>query len=122
MFVLASKHLFWWPVVAMVPSPVAPGTFDRQEFRVHMEALPEDELKAIDAAFADYATAKERADHQHDLLYRVVHDWEDVVSEDKAPVAFDAATMRGAMQMTWFRNALYAAYHDALSGGARLGN
>lgn len=123
MFVLTATHLFWWPATALAPDPETAGKFREHQFKLQFEALGLDEAQAMDEAFHALNSEKDRQKHQHDLLYRVVKGWSEVVDVEKAPVPFSAGALEQAIQLAWFRTAAYRAYAEAMSGEkARLGN
>ena len=66
---------------------------------------------------------KQIVKHEHDFLRLVCKNWSGVVDDTKSPVSFTDQAFRDALQKAWFREAVYAAYNESLSGkDARLGN
>lgn len=120
-FKLADRYVFWWDVAAKIPDDRRSGRHVTHPFRLQFEALSQDEARAIDAEFSSLS-AEERAARQHDLLYRVVLDWADVVDDEGEPVPFSRDALTRALKFPWFRLAAYDGYAAAMSGGARVGN
>lgn len=122
-FKITSTHRYWWPVKVRQPivetgdPKKSGGRFETVELKLLLEAMGEDEVKAIDAALASLPPA-ERIERQHEQLERVVKDWTDVVDEDNQPVPFSQEAFRQAMQRTWFRLGVYKAWGESLIGEA----
>ena len=122
MFVVAQRHLFWWPVTVQLPNPDAPGELFAASFEMRFEALPLDRARAIDAA-RNALPAEEREGRRHDFLFAVSHDWRDVVDDTGTPIPFTRETFEAFLQVSWHRQAVIEAYTEAMSGqAARLGN
>jgi len=121
-FVLAAAVSYWWPVTVRIPDPENAGAVIEQKLKVLFE--PEDQDAALEQAeiYAGLATPKERAEHEHRQLARVVRGWDDVIDEEKKPVPFTEDNFRAALQQRWFRDGLYRGYAESLNGEARLGN
>lgn len=118
MFVLADTYRFSWPATAMVPNLSEPGKVTQQKFRISFEAMPRDEWLEINRT-----AAAEGSDANYAVLLEVIKGWDQVVSDENEPVPFSEATLRKAMQFSWFRTAAFTAYAEAMSGEeARLGN
>ncbi|HSI41762.1 MAG TPA: hypothetical protein VLA00_14560 [Xanthobacteraceae bacterium] len=124
MFVLAAAYSFLWPVTVETPDPAVPGAYLQQTFKVRFEPLSKEQGIALDEEFRALETLEERIAHEHDLLFRTVRDWEDVVDPStREPVPFTDENFRTAMRFPWFPTGLYRAYRDAMTGDkARLGN
>lgn len=119
MFVLADKHVFWWPVTVAMPDPDTPGQIVEQGFEGRFEALPVAEAKG----FEKPAEPGARTDREIELLQRVLLDWRGIVGPDKAEVPFSSQALARAAQWPWFRAGVYAAYLAAIRGdGARRKN
>ncbi|MQT13640.1 hypothetical protein [Segnochrobactrum spirostomi] len=118
MFTLVDRYLFWWPCSADVPDEARPGKFNKQSFKLRFEALPRSEAQGLAAELAAL-DPDEREKREHELLYRVVHDWSEVVDAQKEPVPFERDTFARALEWSWFRTAAYRGLTEALEGGPR---
>lgn len=118
MFQLVDRYLFWWPCSASVPEADRPGKFLKSDFMLRFEAPPQTEARRLAEELATLDPAA-RAEREHELLYRYVHDWRDVVDADKNPVPFDREAFGRALEWPWFRTAAYSALSEALEGGRR---
>tara|TARA_R110000868_G_scaffold368852_1_gene631979 strand:- start:6232 stop:6612 length:381 start_codon:yes stop_codon:yes gene_type:complete len=124
-FQLAKTRRYWWPVKVRVPdaAPENAGQFVEQELKVQFEPLSRDEMIASQEAYLDLTTARDVADFERQQLFRVVKDWDGVIDDDHAPVAFSEEMLATALQEEWFRTGVYAAHAESLGGeAARLGN
>lgn len=122
-FTLAKKVRYWWPVTVRMPDPETPGKIVEQQLKVLFEPKSRDEALAAQDDYAQLDTARARAEHEHTELKDVVKGWDDVVDDDKSPVPFTEETISAALQLSWFRTGVYAAYAESLNGQeARLGN
>ena len=122
-FTLAKTYRFWWPVEVRMPDPDNPGRVVKQTLKIQFEPKPRDEVIAAQEHYDTLNTARERADHEREQLLAVVKNWDDVVDEDGGAIAFSAEAFDQALQTSWFRTAVYAAYADCLNGNeVRLGN
>ncbi|MCX2697073.1 hypothetical protein [Ochrobactrum chromiisoli] len=121
-FVLVSNPRYWWPVTVRIPGEEA-GKIAEQQLKVLFEPQGRDEAIASQEAYGELKTERERADHEKKQLLLVVKNWDDVLGEDKTPVPFSEEILAQAIQQRWFRDALYRAYAESLSGlEAQLGN
>ncbi len=121
-FVLASEHLYWWPVTVEMPHPDKPGQWVKQSFTMQFAALGEDVANAKARAVAKMAP-EEQADHQNDALIDACRDWRDVTDPSGAEIPFSTELLKQALNQPWFRVGLYNAYGRSLaSEGARKGN
>jgi hypothetical protein len=124
MFRLTTAHLYWWPVEVKVPTsdPNRAGAIDAMTMKLRFRAIGQDEAQRIDMEIAQLP-AEERIARQHEHLERVTVDWADVLDDHGEAVPFSDAVFHQAMQMTWFRLAVYEAYAKSLRGEeARLKN
>lgn len=120
-FVLMDSYRFWWPVAVRVPDPENAGKLVEQTFEVLLQPETQAAAVAADETADSLETMRERADHDRDRLARVVLGWRGVVDDKGQPVPFGDDTFGRALQVSWFRMAIWTAYRDALSG-ARVGN
>ncbi|KRB58457.1 hypothetical protein ASE04_27475 [Rhizobium sp. Root708] len=122
-FVIEENYRYFWPVKVRIPDPEAAGKIIEQTLKIQFEPLPRDEALAAQERHENLTTAKERADHEHEQLLLVCKNWDDVIAKDGGAVSFSEDRFRSALQMSWFRTAVYEAYADSLNGQeARLGN
>lgn len=121
-FVLAETYRYFWPVIVNVPDPAEAGKTLEQTFDVEFEALSLDEATAMDAEYAALETARDRAAHQHDFLKRAVKGWRGVQAPGGSDVPFTEKNFALALQHAWFRQGVYRAYSQSVSGEARTGN
>lgn len=121
-FRVKKQNLFWWPVTVQVPSDETPGAYDECGFEVRFEAIGKTEARKMDdeTRAAGTAEAVELADVK--LLVRVIKDWKGVEGEDGKDLAFTEDNLLAALEQTWTRRAIYAAYADAVSGKAARKN
>lgn len=124
-FVVTSAHLFWWPVKVRMPNPDPrrAGQVVEYQFKVQFEDIGTTEADEILTEIAALPQ-NERAARQHDLLLRVVKDWDqDIVDEGGAAVPFSDAMLRQLMNNIWFANGMWRAWGDAQRAEAgRKGN
>lgn len=124
-FVVTEQHFYWWPVKVRRPKadPRQAGHFDVFEFKAQFEDIDTDEAEAI-IAEVNELPVRERAARQHDLLLRVVKDWDqDVIDADKNPIPFDGEIFRELLKKGWFAAAMWRAWGEAQRGeGGRKGN
>ncbi len=124
MFILTNTHLFSWPATASLPDPDNPGAILKQSFTLKFEALPLDEVEALEQE----AIAGTSLDYQRvvqlKILRRAVKGWgDDVVDDHMQPVPFSEETFHQALQLAWFRLAAINAFFEGMRGDqARLGN
>lgn len=126
MFTLVSQHLFWWPVTVRMPDPIETGRINSHTFEMRFEATPQEEAIAYQEELAALPLA-DQARRQNEQLMRVAKGWREVVDESGNAVPFSVESLKAAMQFTWFREGVWTAYMDGLSGTearapARLGN
>tara|TARA_R110000744_G_scaffold78295_17_gene154383 strand:+ start:1847 stop:2227 length:381 start_codon:yes stop_codon:yes gene_type:complete len=124
-FQLTKTYRYWWPVTVRIPHPDEDkaGKVIEQTFSMQFE--PQDR----DAVIADQVARNEMTDitmiakHEHDALKKACKDWKDVIGDDKKPVPFTNETFEAALQKTWFRDGVYKAFNESMTGSeARLGN
>ena len=120
-FILLDNYRFWWPVTVRVPDPENAGTVIEQTFEILLKPESQEAAISADELADDLLTVRKRADHDRDRLGRIVLGWRGVVDDKGQPVPFDADTFGRALQVSWFRVAIWVAYREALSG-ARAGN
>lgn len=124
-FVITSDYRFWWPVKVRLPSSDPRKAGNRLEFgfKVQFEVVGTEEADAI-LAEVNALPVDERAARQHDLLVRVVRDWdEDIVDDEGQPVPFDEATLRRLLDNPYFATGLWRAWGDSQRDeGARKKN
>lgn len=122
MFVVASKHRFWWPVTVRMPDPEKPGQLIEATFQMQFETLPMERARALDAE-RNALPADERTARLNDWLFEVAKDWHEVIDADRAPIPFSREAFAAFLELAWHRNAVIEAYGEAMSGqAARLGN
>lgn len=121
-FVLTETYRYPWPVTVHVPDPAKAGATIEQAFEVEFEAVSLDEAAAMTAEYLALETDVERAAHQHDFLNRAVKGWKGVQEPGGAEVPFTAEAFAMALQHAWFRQGVYRAYSQSISGEARKGN
>lgn len=124
-FQLTTKFTYWWPVSVNIPNPDPDhaGKVIKQKFKMQFEAIDRDTQIENQERLDALTDAKEIVAHEHDFLRLVCKNWTGVVDTEKSPVAFSDDGFRKALQKGWFREAVYAAYNESLSGKeARLGN
>lgn len=119
-FVLASTHLYWWPVKVSIPHPdlAKAGQSLEMEFNMQFESLPREEADKIAQLMKD-----DRSNAYADLK-RVVRDWdENVVDGDGKAVPFTTDALDELLRISWYRIAVYRAWGASLvDERARLGN
>lgn len=121
-FVLASEHLYWWPVTVEMPHPDKAGQWVKQSFTMQFAAIDEDDARKKAREIAKMPE-EDRGDHQHDMLISACRNWRDVADENGSDITFSPETLRLALNQPWFRAAVYNAYARSLaSDGARKGN
>lgn len=122
-FKAKKTHRYWWPVTILVPSETDAGKFDEQTMKVQFEPLKRDASIAAGEVRLSLNTAREVADHEHEQLLMVVKNWDEVEDDERNPIPFSEAAFNEALQDSWFRNGVYAAYADSLNGvEAKVGN
>lgn len=121
-FRLVKTPVFWWPVVVRVPDPVRAGAIIEQRFEMEFEALGRAEALALRNEVQALTDPAERDRREHALLERVCRNWREVDDEEGRSVPFSPDAFAAAMQQSWFRAGVYAAYAEAMNGEARLGN
>ncbi|TFF20542.1 hypothetical protein E3C22_16675 [Jiella endophytica] len=121
-FVLAETYRYPWPVTVHVPDPAKAGATIEQTFEALFEAVSLDEAEAMNADYLALKTDAERSAHQHDFLKRALKGWSGVQGPGGAEVPFTDETFATALQHAWFRQGVYRAYSQSLSGEARTGN
>lgn len=122
MFTITKKRLFWWPVTVKIPSPDNSGVYQEHGFEMQFEAMPRDRALEIDAE-RNRLPAAERDALAFEFLFEVARGWRDVVAEDGTDAPFSEELFRQQLQYPWFRDAVVAAYEQAVTGqDARLGN
>jgi hypothetical protein len=122
-FKMSDKPRYWWPVVVRTPDPENAGKVIEQKLKVLFEPQDRDEAVAAAEAYAKLTSPREKAEHEHLQLLAVVKNWDEVEDDDKNPVPFSPEIFLAAVQQSWFRTGVYAAYADSLNGiEARLGN
>lgn len=122
-FKLTDTPRYWWPVTVRMPSPDQPGKIVNQTLKLLFE--PQSRSAAIDEAeaLASLENPRDRAEAEMRQLKGVVTNWDDVTDDDGGAVAFSDEAFARALEFTWFRTAVYAAYAESLAGEeARLGN
>lgn len=121
-FVLTTTHRYWWPVKVTSPDPNVPGAYTTEEFEAEFEPIGQDEAVALRAEILALPVEQQRA-REHEELKRVTKNWRGVVNAGGTEMLFSADSFHQALQFSWFRAGMYAAYADSLSGeAARLGN
>ncbi|TCT37426.1 hypothetical protein [Martelella mediterranea] len=122
-FILTDIDRYWWPVVVRVPDPDRAGRYLEQELEVFFEPESQDEAIARLEKSETLKTAREQIEHERQQLTDVVKGWRGVEDDDGNPFTFTADNFKRAINKSWFRQALYRAYRESLSGEeARLGN
>ena len=122
-FILTRTDSYWWPVIVHVPDPEHPGRYMKQELEVLFEAETQEEaIDRLEAA-ENLTTAREQIEHERKHLTDVVKGWRGVEDDDGNAYTFTPDNFRRALNKAWFRQALYRAYRESMSGEeARLGN
>lgn len=124
-FQITKTFAYWWPVTVSIPNPDPDhaGKVIKQTFKMQFEAIDRDAQIENQQKLDVLIDPKEIVKHEHDFLRLVCKNWSGVVDDTKSPVAFSDQAFRDALQKAWFREAVYAAYNESLSGkDARLGN
>ncbi|HBD91813.1 MAG TPA: hypothetical protein DEF16_03760 [Gemmobacter sp.] len=122
-FALVEKPTYWWPVTVRVPDPDTAGKFQEQELKLQFVAQPRDAAIAAQEAYADLTSDRARHETEVAQMLDIVTGWDGVVDGNGNPVPFSETTLRAALQLMWFRNAVNAAYAESMMGiEARLGN
>lgn len=122
-FVLAETPRYWWPVTVRMPHPEAAGQIIEQQLDILFE--PQGQDAALDTAEAAGAATSPRdfAEQEQATLRAICRDWRGVVDDATGDVPFSDTAFSAAIQMVWFRQAVFAAYRESLTGeAARLGN
>lgn len=115
-FVLVEKHLYWWPVKVRVPDTEQAGKLIEQELKIQFEARDQEETLALQEAYAALATPRERAEAEVSELKAICRGWDGVVDGAGNPVSFSADTFALALEQSWFRAGVWAAYHQSVFG------
>ncbi|MBN9335624.1 hypothetical protein [Devosia sp.] len=124
-FILSKNRLYWWPIKIRMPSSDErkAGQVEEFTFKAQFEAIGSEEAQGIMDEVSKLPD-DERTARQHDLLLRVVKDWnEDIQDEDKEPIPFGTDTLRTILDDPWILVAFWRAWGESMSGdGARKGN
>ncbi len=120
-FVLVDHYQFWWPVSVFVPDPDNAGKMIEQTFDVLFQPETQEAAISADEMADDLVTVRDRVDHDRGRLAGIVKGWRGVVGKDGQPVPFGAESFGAALNVSWFRVAIWTAYREALSG-ARAGH
>lgn len=122
-FVLAASPIrYWWPVKVRIPDPETAGAILERSLEILFEAEDQDEAIERQELYATLRSQRDRVEHERRQLFRVCKDWKGVVDPDRRPVPFTEDNFRQALQQSWFRAGVYAAYADSLNGEAAQGN
>lgn len=122
-FQLTDDYRYWWPVTVRLPDPNKPGAVVEQTFEARFKALPQYKAREIDAQLAALTTAKEREEHEHDVLREILEGWRGVEGPNGEDVDFNQGSLEMALQFPWFRMGVYEAYAASVRGDeARLKN
>ncbi|MDH0908034.1 hypothetical protein N5C66_06365 [Rhizobium pusense] len=122
-FVLADTYRYWWPITVRVPHPDEPGKILEQTFKMEFEPQPREEAIAAQEKYSKLETQRDRDAHEVAQLAKVCKNWDDIVSENGGATAFTPENLTKALNLGWFRTAVYRGYSESLSGEeARLGN
>lgn len=122
-FILAETLRYWWPVTVRVPSRDIAGEMVEQHFEMLFEPEGQDAAVERAKALAADPTPHAIAQAQRDHLATVCRGWRGVVDDTGGEVPFSAEFLGQALQMSWFRAGVSAAYRESLAGeAARLGN
>lgn len=115
-FKLTDTDSFWWPVRVRVPDPDKAGEVLTQTLEMKFAPQDQDEVLAQQETYNKLRTARERVDHEREQLQKICLDWRGL--EGDPP--FNAENFAKAIGKAWFRQAVYEAYSDSLSGTAAL--
>ncbi|MBP0439433.1 hypothetical protein [Tianweitania sediminis] len=122
-FRLVSEHLYWWPVDVSMPDPEAAGKLMTMKFEARFKAVRESVLRAKGTEISQIDNPNERVAQEVEQLLDVITDWRGVVDENDAAVPFTKDALREAMEMQWFRTAVFRAWGDSMrTDVARRGN
>lgn len=122
---LTDTFTYWWPVTVRIPNPDPDhaGEIVEQTFKMQFMALDRDEQIAEQQKLDELTAVDDIKAHEHDLLRRVCKNWVGVVGDEKAPVGFSSDAFDKALQKGWFRQGVYDAFNESMSGEeARMGN
>lgn len=123
-FVLASEHVYWWPVKVKAPDPDPDraGKIVAQEFEMQFIAIPTDEARALAEEIAALPL-EEREAREYDLMLRACRNWRGVYRDDGSEIMFDVDLLKSVLQIAFYRAGILRAYADSLTGeAARKGN
>lgn len=122
-FVLSETNRYWWTVNVRVPDPAAHGTFTVQKLKVLFQPTSREAALAAAEARTEITSARELVEHDAAQIEAIVQGWDGVVDPDGQPVPFSREALRLAIDNSWFRTAIEAAFTESLYGeAARLGN
>lgn len=123
-FVLASEHVYWWPVKVKLPDPEPKraGKTIEQEFMMQFVAIPTDEARALAEEIAALPQ-DEREAREYDLMLHACRGWSGVFDQDDTEISFETGLLKDMLQIPFYRAGILRAYADSLTGeAARKGN
>ena len=122
-FVLSKTHRYWWPVTIRLPDPENAGNLIEQKLRMLFEPLPRDQEIRENEGAKTLTTLREIVDFEIARYLDVVRDWDGVVDDNGAVVPFSVERLEMALQFSWFRTGVKAAFDVSVNGEqGRLGN
>lgn len=122
-FVLAATSRYWWPVTALVPDADQPGKFVEQTLKVLFEPKLQDKLLEEQRRIGAIKDFAQQARAEREALAELCKGWDDVLDASGQPMLFTPEALDTALQVAWFRAAVWRAYHESQNGQeARLGN
>ncbi len=119
-FVLSDSNRYWWPVTVSIPDPEQPGKIMRQTLKILFEPKDQDEALNEQERIAAISVPRERMLAERAALMDVIKGWDDIVTDDKAPVPFTTENLTLALRKSWFRIGVYNAYAESLNGQEAL--
>lgn len=122
-FVLATEHLYWWPVKVRLPDPdpKRAGKVIVQEFQMQFASIPSDEARELAEEIAALPE-KEQREREFDLILRVARDWSGVFAQD-GELTYSEELLKSMLQIGFYRLAILRAFNESLTGDeARKGN
>ncbi|MBJ3783417.1 hypothetical protein [Devosia sediminis] len=122
-FVVTTERRYWWTVKVRVPNADErrANQFEEFSFKVQFEDIGTEEADQI-LSEVNALPVEQRVTRQHDLLLRVVTNWDqDIVDEEGNAIPFDTPKLRALLDDGRFATGLWRAWGDSQrdEGGRR---
>lgn len=119
------NETYWWPVIVRRPSAQKEdaGKLVAQKLLMQFKVVERDAEMAAQEAYKALENAQEIVEFEIDQMIDKCLNWDGVDGDDGAPKPFSKDNLRGELQKSWFRSAVYQALAESMSGEeARTGN